>query len=171
MVLFIISFGRRAALFGMLGLVVASVIPVFARNWQDEVLTIEMIQKIKTETSQDARSDGAMRLVVYLRTLDRLRLEELDAVVVDEIAGLLGSDDDSVKLSAALALGHIGKQAMRAVPMLLSALKKEQIPSGSYRLLSGLTAVDGLVQALQELKVCNPTPNVHRHQSCDYLLR
>jgi HEAT repeat protein len=88
-----------------------------------------VIEQIKAERSTTVRTDVARRLCALLQHQARSDLDALEARPVDDIAGLLGDRDDSVRYWAAMALGQIGPSANRAVPALERALKEiEPVP-------------------------------------------
>ena len=79
------------------------------------------IERMKTTSSPQSRSDLAGRLAVFCRYVDA---NDFDQETIDEITDFLGDTDDTVRMFAATALGNIGPRARSAIHALEKALQK-----------------------------------------------
>jgi hypothetical protein len=87
------------------------------------------VVQITTSTKPSTPGFAAQDLAQYLDT-NAVCGQSPD--VVDEVAGLLNSKNDSVRFGAALALANIGPPAGRAVPALRRALAESDAELDEY---------------------------------------
>jgi hypothetical protein len=85
----------------------------------------------------------------------RSEINAIDAGIIDQIANLLGDDDDAVRAWAAAALGDIGAPAKRTIPALERALREGAAPGAGMRvdggLMCDLCSHSSIMRALQKI--------------------
>jgi hypothetical protein len=80
---------------------------------------LETMAKVREGKTSNARTDAAERLATLTR---RINPDKVDDATLTEMVSLLDTEEDSVRLWVATALGNIGPRAKAAVPKLLKIL-------------------------------------------------
>jgi HEAT repeat protein len=110
-----------------------------------------MIKNITAEHSTPIRARLAEQLSTFIQHSDRAAIDALDAKEIDDLAGLLSDRDDVVRFWAALALGHIGAPAARAIPVLERALREAEPALGSNIIGPDLSSASAIRGALRKI--------------------
>lgn len=109
-----------------------------------------MVMKIRTESDNRYRYELSKALAEKVAATNP---DKIGDAQIDDIVGLLGDADDSVRYWAALALGQIGPRANRAVPALERALRDrecEGYPTEPH-IVRSITSADGIRTALEKI--------------------
>jgi hypothetical protein len=117
----VMRFGRAliaAAVLACLGL------PAAAQNQDtnDDLAALKaQLLQLKVNPYPPPRERSAQILVAIVRRMD---VTTIDKATIDEIAGFLEDDSDTVRGRMAIALGNIGPAAMYTVPALQKAFER-----------------------------------------------
>lgn len=149
-----------AAVFAFAGL------PASAQNQDtnDDLAALKaQLLQLKVNPFPPPRERSAQILVAIVRRMDA---SMIDKATIDEIAGLLEDNSDTVRGRMAIALGNIGEPAKYTVPALLKAFEKskeaaaeaQNNPQASPRIRNfGLgTSADSICFALMRLESFPP---------------
>jgi len=109
----------------------------------------EVIAKVRSDKTVDARTDAAERLASLTK---KINAKEVTAALVNDITSLLDSPDDSVRYWVATALGNLGSAAKAAVPKLEKMLPEADCINGT------ITSASGIRYALIKMGIKPPPP-------------
>ena len=121
-----------------------------------------LLLQLKVNPFPPPRERSAQLLVGLVRRMD---VTTIDRPTIDEIAGYLEDNSDSVRGRMAIALGNIGEPAKHTVPALEKAFEKAKLfiadapnrpPTTSYRNYGLGTSADSICFALQKLEATVP---------------
>ncbi len=128
--------------------VVAAISPV-----SDQQLA-KAITKFRSETNITGRTEAALQIATLVKGAD---LSAVTPATLSNLISLLDTDEDSVRLWVAGALGNFGTRAKPAVPRLLAIL-----PEVDCATLRGLNSAGVIRVALE--KIGSPAPPAN----CDF---
>ena len=126
----VMRFGRAliaAALLVFIGL------PAAAQNQDtnDDLVALKaQLLQLKVNPYPPPRERSAQILVAIVRRMD---VTTIDKATIDEIAGFLQDDSDTVRGRMAIALGNIGPAAQYTVPALQKAFGRDALRSAHVR--------------------------------------
>lgn len=142
----------------------ASGLPVAAQN-QDPTddlaaLKVQLLQ-LRVNPYPPPRERSAQILVAIIRRMD---VTAIDMATIDEIAGLLEDNSDTVRGRMAIALGNIGAPAKHTVPALEKAFVRakdylaanQNNPPPGFRNFGLGTSADSICFALMRLEAMPP---------------
>lgn len=109
----------------------------------------ETIAQVRSGKTTEARRKAAERLESLTQ---RVRKKVISQMLVDDIASLLNSRDDSVRYSTVVSLGNLGPAAKSAAPKLLKLLPKEDCVNGA------ITTAGAIRYALVRMGIKPPPP-------------
>jgi hypothetical protein len=119
-----------------------------------------LLLQLKVNPYPPPRERSAQLLVGLIRRMD---VTTIDRPTIDEIAGYLEDDSDSVRGRMAIALGNIGEPAKHTVPALEKAFERAKDyaqnspqPTVRYRNFGLGTSADSICFALQKLEATVP---------------
>ena len=122
-----------------------------------------LLLQLKVNPYPPPRERSAQLLVGLIRRMD---VTTIDRPTIDEIAGYLEDNSDTVRGRMAIALGNIGEPAKHTVPALEKAFQraKESIaeaqnraqPASGFRNYGLGTSADSICFALQKLEATVP---------------
>jgi hypothetical protein len=130
-----------------------------------------LVTKIKSEPAKAERyrlGEQLIELVDHMAQSDR---NVLGSDVIDDVASLLGSDDEVIRSFSAKTLGQIGPPALRSVGSLLKALREGRSESRKIYRATSSNATDATIDALYRLGVCVFRVEDYDRTVCDYLLQ
>jgi HEAT repeat protein len=116
----------------------------------------ERVAQIQSASDPSMRIDRAAHLAEYIASRGPLDVANVEAPVVDDMAGLLEDNADLVRFYAAASLGFLGPSARRAIPALEKALERREgergIVSGQPRVFtSAVSSVQAICAALTKI--------------------
>ncbi|WP_211441835.1 HEAT repeat domain-containing protein [Collimonas humicola] len=129
------------------------------KGQQDSMTTVikieGLIAKTTSELPDSDRAAFARQLPDLIKQADK---SDISNELIDKIATLLSDREDVIRLYAAVTLGNIGPNAVRAVPALERALKEAQNFSNSPKdaFGTGLYSSDAIVPALERIQNLKP---------------
>jgi len=122
-----------------------------------------MLLQLKVNPYPPPRERSAQLLVALIRRMD---VSTIDRATIDEIAGLLEDNSDTVRGRMAIALGNIGEPAKHTVPALekafarakdyVAAAQNSPQPAIGYRNFGLGTSADSICFALAKLEASVP---------------
>jgi HEAT repeat protein len=90
----------------------------------------ERVARVQSAPDETMRIEHAAHLAEYIASRGPLDVSNIEAPVVDDMAGLLDDDADLVRFYAAASLGFLGASARRAIPALEEALARREQERG-----------------------------------------
>lgn len=146
--------GPRRALLPAIALTLLCVSGAAAQSIDSEIS--ERVARIQSAPDATMRIEHAAHLAEYIASRGPLGVSNVEAPVVDDMAGLLDDDVDLVRFYAAASLGFLGPSARRAIPALEEALaRREQergIVTGQPRAFTtAVSSVQAICVALRKI--------------------
>jgi hypothetical protein len=115
----------------------------------------QIIAEVRKGKTAKVRTAAAMQLE---KRISQLNPDVIDDKTISELASLLNTPEDSVRLWVAVSLGDIGSRAKMAAPALLQLLPEVDCLRGS------LTSAPAIRAALNRIGV--QPPPVPTHEDC-----
>src|SRR5258705_6465299 len=81
------------------------------------------VANIENAPDTDARIESAAHLAEYIASRGPVEIANINPPIIDDMAQLLGDNEDWVRFYAAASLGFLGPSARPAIPALERALK------------------------------------------------
>ena len=139
------------------------------QNGNDDLAALKtQLLQLRVNPYPPPRERSAQILGVLIRRMD---VSVIDKATIDEIAGLLEDNSDTVRGRMAIALGNIGAPAKHTVPALEKAFVKAKEftaaaqsnpqPTIGFRTYGLGTSADSICDALAKLEAPAPTGCIH----------
>jgi hypothetical protein len=158
---------RGATILSVAALLTLAGLPAVAQgqNGNDDLAALKtQLLQLKVNPYPPPRERSAQILSALIRRMD---VSVIDKATIDEIAGLLEDNSDTVRGRMAIALGNIGAPAKHTVPALEKAFvrAKEYVAAGQSNLQPTIgfrayglgTSADSICDALAKLEAPAPT--------------